>query len=338
MLVAELTAPREFRLMQQAPENPGPGEVQVRVDGVGLCGSDVHSYAEGGIGDTPCQFPMVLGHEPAGTVVKTGAGVTGWSPGDRAALEPALYCYHCEFCRSGRYNICENIRFLSNPGYPGFFRQFVNLPVENLFAMPPHLSMEQATLVEPLAVALHSMKFAAIGADETVAVFGGGPIGLLTIACLKVAGAKRILAVEPLAHRRELAKHMGADAALDPSEQETLRGMHCAIDCAAKEDTTNAAIRAVRNGGRVLLTGIHTGALVPFEVSPMRRKELAIFMVRRSNDELPAALSLLAERTSWFAPMVTHTRPLDQIADAFSIAENYLDGVGKLVVTQPSSR
>src|ERR1041384_7189340 len=296
MLTAELIAPRQFRVAERDIPDPGPGEVQVRPDAVGICGSDLHSYSEGGVGDSPCQYPMVLGHEPAGTIVKTGAGVTGWSPGDRAALEPALYCYHCEFCRTGRYNICENIRFLSNPGYPGFFRQFVNLPVENLFAMPPHVSMELGTLVEPLAVALHSMKFAAIQPDDTVAVYGGGPIGLLTIACLKVAGAKRILAVEPLAHRRELAKHMGADEAIDPSAQESIRGVHCAIDCAAKEDTTNAAIRAVRNGGRVLLTGIHTGALVPFEVSPMRRKELAILMVRRSNDELPAALSLIAER------------------------------------------
>src|ERR1041384_3577822 len=195
-----------------------------------------------------------------------------------------------------RFSTGRLTNWRKNPGYPGFFRQFVNLPVENLFAMPPHVSMELGTLVEPLAVALHSMKFAAIQPDDTVAVYGGGPIGLLTIACLKVAGAKRILAVEPLAHRRELAKHMGADEAIDPSAQESIRGVHCAIDCAAKEDTTNAAIRAVRNGGRVLLTGIHTGALVPFEVSPMRRKELAILMVRRSNDELPAALSLIAER------------------------------------------
>src|SRR5204862_3691389 len=160
MLVAELTAPREFRLAQQNLDDPGPSEVQVRVDAVGICGSDVHSYAEGGIGDTPCQFPMVLGHEPAGTVVKTGSGVTGWSPGDRAAFEPGIYCYHCEFCRSGRHNICENIRFLSNPGIPGFFRDLVNLPVGNLQAIPPELSLDQATLIEPLAVALHSMQFA----------------------------------------------------------------------------------------------------------------------------------------------------------------------------------
>src|SRR5437763_16378558 len=123
---------------------------------------------------------MVLGHEPAGTVVKTGAGVTGWAVGDRAACEPALYCYHCEFCRSGHHNICANIRFLSNPGIPGFFREFVNLPADNLLAIPPAMSVEMATIVEPLAVALHSLKFACVQPGETVAVIGAGPIGLLT--------------------------------------------------------------------------------------------------------------------------------------------------------------
>src|SRR3954470_8323944 len=186
MLVAELIGQREFRLVEQPVEPPGPGEVQVRVGAVGICGSDVHSYAEGAIGDTPCVYPMVLGHEPAGTVVRTGEGVTGWSAGDRAALEPAIYCYHCEYCRAGRHNICSNIRFLSNPGIPGFFREFVNLPVTNVMALPPEISLEMGTIIEPLAVALHSLKFAAISAGDMVAVFGAGPIGLLTIASLKV--------------------------------------------------------------------------------------------------------------------------------------------------------
>jgi L-iditol 2-dehydrogenase len=345
MLVAELIATREFRLTEQAIENPGPGEVQVRSNAVGICGSDIHSYSEGAVGDTPCQFPMVLGHEPAGTVVKMGLGVTGWSPGDRAVLEPALYCYHCEFCRTGHHNVCENIRFLSNPGTPGFFREFVNLPAANLFAIPRELSLELATLVEPLAVAMHSMKFAAVQPGETVAVFGAGPIGLLTLACLKVAGAGRIWAVEPVAHRRELAKHMGADAVLDPNHADAVRqiladtagrGVDCAIDCATKEDqgqqTTNWAIRAVRNAGRVVITGIHSAPMVPFEVSPMRRKELAIFNVRRSNHETAAALQLLVSRTPWFAPLVTHTRRLDQIAGAFRLTEKYEDGVGKMVI------
>jgi L-iditol 2-dehydrogenase len=341
MLVAELMAPYEFRLAQREIEEPGPGEIQVRIDAVGVCGSDLHSYSEGAVGDTPCQYPMVLGHEPSGTVVKTGAGVTGWSPGDRAALEPAIYCYHCEFCHAGQHNLCANIRFLSTPGNVGFFRQFVNLPPENLFAIPETVSHELATLVEPLAVTMHSMRFAALQIGDTVAVFGAGAIGLLTIACLKVSGAGRIWAVEPVAHRRELARHMGATETIDPCQvdpaQEIIaatrgRGVDCAIDCAAKEHTTNWAIRAARNGGRVLLTGIHSGVYVPFEVSPMRRKELAIFNVRRSNHEMDAALRLLIERAGWFAPMVTHTRPLERIGEAFRIAESYSDGVGKMIV------
>ncbi|HEX3876324.1 MAG TPA: alcohol dehydrogenase catalytic domain-containing protein, partial [Bryobacteraceae bacterium] len=136
MIAAELTGVRQFRLAEFPDQPPAPGEVQVRVEAVGICGSDVHYYSEGGIGDTPCVYPMVIGHEPAGTVVKCGEGVTGWSAGDRAALEPALYCYHCEFCRTGHHNVCANIQFLSTPRLPGFFREFVNLPVANLLPLP----------------------------------------------------------------------------------------------------------------------------------------------------------------------------------------------------------
>ena len=341
MLTAELIAPREFRLAQQTIEDPGPGEVQVRVRAVGICGSDLHSYSEGAIGDSPCVYPMVLGHEPAGEVFKTGAGVTGWAAGDRAALEPALYCYHCEFCRRGHHNVCAHIRFLSTPGHPGFFREFVNLPAANLLAIPARMSFAEATLAEPLAIGLHSMKFASIGIGETVAVFGAGPIGLVTIACLRLAGAGRIWAVEPGEHRRAMAVKMGAAVALDPNACDVAReivndtagrGVDCAIDCAAKQNTINDAIRAVRNAGRVVLTGIHSAPFVPFEVSPMRRKELAIFNVRRSNHESHAAIDLLLSHTNWFAPMITHTRPLALVAEAFRITEHYADGVGKMIV------
>ncbi len=340
MRVAELIGPLEFRLADMAIGDPAPGEVQVRVDSVGICGSDIHSYSEGAIGDSPNHYPMVLGHEPAGTVTKVGDGVTGLSVGDRGALEPALYCYHCEFCRSGRHNVCANIRFLSNPGYPGFFRETVNLPAHNFLPIPRGLSLDHATLIEPLAVAMHSLKFAAIGLGETAVVFGAGPIGLLTIASLKAAGAGRIWAVEPLAHRRELAAQMGATVVLDAAGsevQEVLkdtggRGVDCAIDCAAKEHTTNLAIQVARNGGRVVLTGIHSACYVPFEVSPMRRKELAIFNVRRSNHESHAALELLAGNAALFAPLVTHTRPMERIGEAFNLTGQYQDGVGKMVV------
>jgi L-iditol 2-dehydrogenase len=341
MVVAELIAPREFRFVERPLPDLQPGEVRVRVQAVGICGSDLHSYSEGAVGDTPCQYPMVLGHEPAGVVAAVGAGVTGWSPGDRAALEPALYCYHCEPCRSGRHNICANIRFLSTPGHPGFFREYVDLPAANLLGIPGAMPMETATVVEPLAVALHSLRFAAVAIGETAVVFGAGPIGLLTVACLKLAGVGRVWVVEPVAHRREMARLMGADEALDPAALDAARqvraetggrGVDCAIDCAARAQTTNQAIHCVRHGGRVVLTGIHSEVMVPFDTSPLRRKEVALFSVRRSNHESEAALRLLAEQAARFAPLITHTRPLEKIAEAFHIAEHYADGVGKMIV------
>ena len=339
MRAAELTAPHTFRLTELPIEDPGPGEVQVRVEAVGVCGSDLHAYGEGGVGSTPNVYPMVLGHEPAGTIVKTGAGVTGLSAGDRGALEPALYCYHCEFCLSGHHNVCANLHFLSTPTHPGFFRQFVNLPAANFQLIPVTMSHDAAALAEPLAVTIHSLRLASIGVGETVAVIGAGPIGLLTIAALRAMKAGRVWAVEPLEHRRELARLIGADAVIAPEEAEKeilgatgQRGVDCAIDCAAKEHTTNQAMELTRNAGRIALTGIHSTALVPMDGSTMRRKELTIFNVRRSNGETEEALKLLEQHEEWFAPMLTHSRNIDQIDEAFTIASRYQDGVGKMIV------
>jgi L-iditol 2-dehydrogenase len=282
---------------------------------------------------------MVLGHEPAGRIVKTGVGVTSLAVGDRGVLEPALYCYHCEFCLTGHHNVCANIRFLSNPHYPGFFRELVNLPVVNFRPIAAGMSFDIAALAEPLAIALHSIRLASIQPGETVVVIGAGPIGLLTIAALRAAGAARIWVVEPLAHRRELARGIGADIVIEPGEaiEEILsgtgqRGVDCAIDCAAGEQTTGQAIQVARNAGRVALTGIHSSPFVSMDGSAMRRKELTIFNVRRSNHETQEALELLQAHPEWFAPLLTHTRELEQIDDAFAIASTYRDGVGKMIV------
>lgn len=341
MRVAELTGLRRFEVKEAGLPEPGPGEVQVRIEAVGVCGSDLHSYAEGAVGDTACQYPMVLGHEPAGIVVKAGAGVSGWSPGDRAAFEPAIYCYHCEFCMAGLHNLCANLRFLSLAGDPGFFRDRANLPAGNLLALPPSLSTQEGTLVEPLAVVLHSMKFAALKPGETAAVFGAGPIGLLTVAALKLSRAGGIWVTDPVPHRLAMAKELGADGVLDPSAIDAVRqilqdtgnrGVDVAIDCATKSDTINQAIHVTRNAGRLVITGIPSEIKTPIEFSPMRRKELTLYNVRRSNHESRLALDLLARHSGVFAPLITHSKPLEQIDAAFSQAERYADGVGKMIV------
>jgi L-iditol 2-dehydrogenase len=340
--VAELCGQRRFRVVEQNSADPGPGEVRVRVAAVGVCGSDLHSYAEGAVGDTPCRYPMVLGHEPAGEVIETGAGVAGWSAGDRAAFEPALYCYHCEFCLNGHHNVCANLRFMSMPGEPGFFREFVNLPAQNLMPIPAGMSFRDATLIEPLAVVLHSMKFVALRPGETAVVFGAGPIGALTVIALKLAGAARVWAVDKVPHRLDLARRLGADAIVDATAVDPVRqilqdtgnrGVDAAIDCATRGGTINQCIHATRNAGRVAITGIPAETQVPIDFHPMRRKELTLFNVRRSNHESATALEALKEHLNQFAPLITHARPLEEIGPAFSQLEHYEDGIGKIVIS-----
>jgi L-iditol 2-dehydrogenase len=339
--IAELVEPRKFRLREATLAEPGPGEIQARVQAVGICGSDMHNFSEGRVGDTLCQYPMILGHEPTGVVIKTGPGVTGWTPGDRVVLEPAVYCYHCEFCRSGRHNLCQNIRFFSTPPDPGFFRQCLNLPAANVLALPAGLGFREGTLFEPLAVALHSMKFAAVLPLETAAVFGAGPIGLMTVVLLKMCGAGRVFSVEPVPHRREMAKALGADEVIDPhgadAAREILRatgkrGVDVAIDCATKEDSLDQCVSAARNGGRMVVTGIPDEIRVPLQWHTARRKELAICNVRRSNHETETALALLRDYPGRFAPIVTHTLPMDRVQQAFEMLEHYSDGAGKVVI------
>jgi L-iditol 2-dehydrogenase len=339
--VAELTGLRQFRVTEAPVVEPGPGEVQVQVQAVGICGSDMHAYAEGAVGDVRCQYPVVLGHEPAGVVVKTGAGVTGWAPGDRAALEPAHFCYHCELCRRGRHNLCARLRFLSAGGEPGFFRDRVNLPVTNLVRLPEGLSTAEGALIEPLSVVLHSLALAPPALGETAAVFGAGPIGLLTVAALKLAGAGRVWAIDPLPHRRALAGPMGADATLDAGADDPAaalladtggRGVDLVFDCAAKGETARQALQAAASGGRVVFTGIPAELHIPLDVHLWRRKELGVHQVRRSLHEGEAARDLLVRESRRFAPLITHHRPVEEIARAFQIVDGYQDGVGKLLV------
>jgi L-iditol 2-dehydrogenase len=342
MRIVELYEPRKFRMTEGAIDGPGPGEIQVRVEAVGICGSDMHSFSEGRIGDSVCKYPMVLGHEPTGVVVKVGAGVTGWSPGDRAAIEPAIYCYHCEFCLTGRHNICQHIRFLSAVPDPGFFREFVNVPAKTLLPLAAEIGFREGTLFEPLAVVLHSMQFVALRPLETAAVFGAGPIGLMTVAVLKMSGAGRVWAVEPVPRRQQMAKAVGADAIVDPHGVDAARqilsdtgqrGVDVTIDCAAVEDSLNQCVRATRNGGRMVVTGIPLELETPLAWHTARRKELAIYNVRRSNHESEAALEILRQYPARFAPIVTHTLPLERTQAAFDMLEHYSDGAGKVIIS-----
>jgi L-iditol 2-dehydrogenase len=340
-MLAELCAPHQFRIREQELAAPAPGEVQVRVEAIGICGSDLHYFSEGKIGDMVARYPMVLGHEPVGTIAALGAGVTGWSAGDRVALEPPFYCYHCEFCLAGRHNLCSHVRFMSSPDDPGFFRDRVNLPATNLLPLPGNIGFAEATLFEPVGIILHSMRFAQPAAGETAVIFGAGAIWLTTLAVLKLSGISRVWVVEPLAHRREMAMAMGADVVIDPAQTDPVaeilkdsgrRGVDLAIDCAAKDDTINQTIRVCRAAGRAVITGVPTKVLYLIDFHAIRRRELNFHTVRRSNHTDRTALQMLSQHLSKFAPMVTHRRPLSEVQSAFEMFEAYSDKVGKIVL------
>ncbi len=333
MKVAELTARSEFTIVDREPPKAGPGELLVRVAATGICGSDMHAFVEGGVGGSPCQYPMVLGHEPSGVVEAVGEGVTGWARGDRGSMEPAIFCYHCRFCVSGHHNLCENLRFMSTPEEPGFFRELVTLPAVNMFPIRATTSLEAATLVEPLAVILHTLDLGGFQAGESAVVAGAGPIGLLTVALLKLMGASRVWAVEPLKHRREMARAMGADEVLEPSEFQHLhRVADVAFDCAAQAETTNQCLYALKGFGRLVLTGIHAEERLSLDIHLMRRTELRLYCVRRSNTEAHEACRLLEAHLGLFAPMITHRRKLEDINAAFRMNHNYEDGVVKMLI------
>jgi L-iditol 2-dehydrogenase len=214
--------------------------------------------------------------------------------------------------------------------------------MHNLLPLPAGLSDQEGALAEPLAVVLHSMQFAAPRLGETAVVFGAGPIGLLTVAMLKLSGVTRVWSVEPVSHRRDLARAMGADAMIDPAAADAAReilrdtanrGVDIAIDCAGKADSINHCIQAACHAGRVVVTGIPSEDYVRLALHILRRKELAFYSVRRSNHDSETALRLLAAHSKLFAPILTHERPLAGIQPAFELCEQYADGVGKLTIT-----
>src|SRR5947209_18469369 len=189
----QLVAPRQLEARQMPmPPDPGAGEVLVRLRAVGICGSDMHWYKEGGIGASLAAYPSVLGPEPAGEIVAIGKGVDAVQVGQRVVVEPAITCGHCEFCRSGHHNNCIASIFMGSPQMPGLFRDYAVMPQRNVVPIPDSMSFTTATIIEPLSVILHILELVDIRLGDTVAVMGAGPVGLLTASVARIAGASRL--------------------------------------------------------------------------------------------------------------------------------------------------
>ena len=308
----------DLRLHEEERPQPAAGEALVRVTAVGLCGSDLHWFGEGGIGETQLARPLVLGHEIAGVT----------EDGRRVAVDPAVPCEACELCRDGHPNLCERQRFAGHGADDGGLREWIAWPERCLFPLPDALSEADGAMLEPLGVALHAVDLGHLRAGDSVGVFGCGPIGLLILQAARLAGAGRLVATElaERPHRLEAARRLGADVfPADGGEARAIRDapgrrLDVAFEIAGDNAAVDAAVDAVRPGSRVVLAGIPAEERTSFRAAAARRKGLTLVMCRRMKHTYPRAIRLVEEGKVDVRSAVTHRFSLQQGAVAFGVA------------------
>ncbi len=314
--------------------------VLVKLMEIGICGSDLHYYQDGRIGDHIVVEPHILGHEASGIVVETGSKVSGLTKGDRVCVEPGVPCMSCEHCREGQYNLCTEIRFSGAPPFQGMFREYLVHDPGFIHKLPDSVSLTQGALVEPLAVAHNAVKKAAIRPGETVLITGAGPIGLSCLEMARVAGAAVVIVSEPKAHRRNAAMSLCADLSINPLETilvETVREftkgrmVDCAIEASGNEYAIGDAIRCIRKGGRVVYVGMgNEEQKIPH--AEILRKEAVISGIYRYVNDFKPVIELLAAGKLNGETWVSHRFSLDDIVEAIGLAKDSSAETLKIVV------
>jgi L-iditol 2-dehydrogenase len=322
MKEARLYAVGEVRIGEAERPTAGPGESLVRVTAVGLCGSDLHWFDQGGIGDAQLGKPLVLGHEFGG--IAEGGALNG----QRVAVDPALPCGVCDRCREGNTNLCPTVRFAGHGTQDGGLREYVAWPDRLLHPVPPALSDVAVAMLEPLGVAIHAFDLGHVRLGASAAVVGCGPIGLLLLQLVRAAGCGPVVAVEPLPHRRTMAVALGADVVLEPVADmaESLTsagipdGVDVAFEIAGTDPAVSVAMRLARPGARVVLAGIPATDSTTFPASLARRKGLTLALVRRMKETYPRAIRLVERGLVDVDSIVTNRFALPDASDAFATA------------------
>ncbi len=323
------------------PGSPGPGEVLLKVATVGICGSDHHYYNEGAIGDAIVDQGMVMGHEFAAWIAETGDGVQELAVGQLVAVDPAIPCGVCESCLHGHPNLCPNVLFCGSPNHVGAMADYIRMPAENCFPLPEGMTPAEGAMLEPLGVAIHAVDLGHLKVGDTVAILGAGPIGLLTAAVARAAGAGMIYMTEPVASRRAFAQSYTADLSLDPSAEDIVkailegtggRGVDVAFEAAGATETPDQAARVTRPGGKVVLVGIPDDDTTTMTASVIRRKGLTIKVVRRMKHTYPRAIGLVHSGIVDVARIATHVFPAEQAKNAFQLVDSYGDGVLRALI------
>lgn len=322
MKVAVLHGVRDVRIEERPVPEPGPGEVLVQVRSVGTCGSDVHYYEHGRIGDFVVEQPLVLGHEPSGVVVARGGEARLHEVGRRVALEPGVPCSVCAQCKAGRYNLCPRMRFFGTPPIDGAFCEYVVLREDFAHPVPDALSDDAAGLLEPLSVGVWANRKAQVAPGSRVLITGAGPIGLVATQTARAFGASEVVVTDVNPRRLAVAKELGATATLNVAEE----GLADAdfepdvlLECSGVPVAAGQGIRKVGRAGRVVLIGMG-GDEIPLPLAHVQNFEIEVTGTFRYADTWPTAIALAAGGEVDLDRLVTHRFALDQVEEALTVA------------------
>ncbi|WP_298887481.1 NAD(P)-dependent alcohol dehydrogenase [uncultured Serinicoccus sp.] len=317
MTASVLTGVGSIVLEQRPVPQPAPDEVLVRVASVGVCGSDVHYYEHGRIGEYVVEEPLILGHELSGTVVAVGRDVDPGRVGERVAVEPQRPCRVCDFCKAGDYNLCPSMEFYATPPVDGAFCEYVVIQADFAFALPDSISDHAGALLEPLSVGIAAAQKGGIKVGDRVLIAGGGPIGILTAQVARAYGAAEVVLTDLDPARRELAARYGVTRVIDP-RQESLEGLdaHVFVDATGAVPAISSGIRATRPGGTVVLVG--SADEIPLSVPDVAMRELNVTGVFRYTGTWPIARELVRSGQVEVDSLVTHVFGLEQVEEALS--------------------
>ncbi len=341
MKVAVMEGIGKMGYTQRPIPAPKEDEVLVKLEYVGICGSDMHYYETGAIGDYVVEPPFVLGHEPGGIVVEVGSKVKHLKVGDRVALEPGKTCGHCEFCRQGKYNLCPDVVFFATPPVDGVFQEYVAHEAALCFKLPDNVSTLEGALIEPLAVGFHAANQGGAHAGQTAVVMGAGCIGLVSMMALKAEGVSRVYVVDVMQKRLDKALELGADGVINGRDEDAVEavrrltggaGCDLVIETAGTEITTRQAIHMAKKGANLVLVGYSKTGEMTLPMSLVLDKELAFKTVFRYRHIYPMAIDAVAAGKVNLKGIVTNIFDFDDIQNAMDKSVSDKANIVKAVV------
>ena len=342
MKASVLTGIRKMKLMDvPKPSIKKDDEVLLKVEAVGICGSDVHYYETGRIGSQVINYPFIIGHECAATVKAIGSAVTKVKAGDEVVVDPAVSCNKCDQCRQGRENTCRNLRFLGTPGQgDGCLCEYIVMPQNSCFTTKGTITLEQGVLCEPLAIGIYSVKKANISETSDIAILGSGPIGLSCLVSSKAENINTCYITDKIKERMDAAKRNGAAWTGNPDKEDIVSeilqqkpmGMDAVFECAGQQETLDEAVELLKPGGRLVIVGIPRLERISFSIDKIRRKEITIVNIRRQNKCTQAAIDYIASSKVKIDFMITHRFNLEETIQAFDMVAGYRDGAVKALV------